>query len=385
MQGRKSLENSPAVAGALVRGPSATLSGMSLFELHRTDHPTPDAERASVVANPVFGRFFTDHMAIADYTHGRGWHDARIAATDRWQLHPAAAVLHYGQEIFEGLKAYRHADGSVWLFRPEMNARRFVHSADRLEMAPLPVELFLASLDELVALEQAWVPQPDGEQSLYLRPFEIANEPYLGVREATQYIYGLLASPAGAYYPAPVKLWVTPNYTRAAPGGTGTAKCGGNYAASLAAAKEAADNGCGQVLYLDGAEHRWLEECGTMNFMMVTADGQLVTPALGSILEGVTRDSLLTLAADHGLTAVQRPIAFDELRAGLASGQITEAFACGTAAVITPIVGFNSPEHGEQSVADGEPGPRTRGLREHLLDIQYGRAEDRLGWMHRVA
>ena len=221
---------------------------MSLFELRRTDHPTPEAERAAIVADPVFGKFYADHMAVADYTEGLGWRDARIIPTGQWQLHPAAAVFHYGQEIFEGLKAYRHADSSVWLFRPERNARRFISSAERLEMAPLPEKLFLASLDELVALEQAWVPQPDGERSLYLRPFEIADEPYLGVREAKNYRYGLLASPVGAYYPAPVKLWITPNYTRAAPGGTGTAKCGGNYAASLAAANEAAAHGCGQVL-----------------------------------------------------------------------------------------------------------------------------------------
>ena len=190
---------------------------MPLFELHRTDHPTPEAERAAIVADPVFGKFFADHMAVADYTEGMGWHDARIIPTGDWQLHPAAAVFHYGQEIFEGLKAYRHADGSVWLFRPERNATRFAASAERLEMAPLPQELFLAALDELVALEQAWVPLPDGERSMYLRPFEIANEPYLGVREAKNYRYGLIASPVGAYYPAPVKLWVTPNYTRAAP------------------------------------------------------------------------------------------------------------------------------------------------------------------------
>ena len=358
---------------------------MPLFELHRTDHPTPEAERAAIVADPVFGKFFADHMAVADYTEGMGWHDARIIPTGDWQLHPAAAVFHYGQEIFEGLKAYRHADSSVWLFRPERNATRFAASAERLEMAPLPQELFLAALDELVALEQAWVPLPDGERSMYLRPFEIANEPYLGVREAKNYRYGLIASPVGAYYPAPVKLWVTPNYTRAAPGGTGTAKCGGNYAASLAAANEAAAHGCGQVLYLDGAEHRWLEECGTMNFMMITAGGQLVTPALGSILDGITRDSLLTLAGEHGLEAVERPISIDELRDGIASGQVTETFACGTAAVITPIIGFDSPEHGAQVVGDGEPGEKTGRLRAHLLDIQYGRAEDRHGWMHRVA
>lgn len=357
---------------------------MGQFQLHRSQHPTSPQDREAEVSAPVFGRFFTDHMAVMDYTDGQGWHDPRLVATEAFSLHPAAAVLHYGQEIFEGLKAYRHDDGSIWLFRPERNANRFVTSAERLEMPVLPPETFLNSVTELVELERDWVPANKGEQSLYIRPYMIANEPYLGVREAHNYIYAVIASPAGAYYPDPVKLWVTPNFTRAAKGGTGQAKCGGNYAASLAAAKEAEQHGCGQVLYLDGAEHKWLEECGTMNFMMVTADGELLTPSLGSILDGVTRNSILALAGDHGLTPVERPVSIDELRDGLTSGRITETFACGTAAVITPITGFNSPERGEEAVGDGQPGAKTREIRAHLLDIQYGRAEDKHGWMRRV-
>ncbi len=357
---------------------------MALLDLQRSSTPTPDKERESALADPGFGRFYTDHMAVVNFTEDNGWENPRIVPTANFSLHPAAAVLHYGQEIFEGLKAYRHDDDSIWLFRPERNAHRFVGSALRLQMAPLPEELFLASVMELVDLERAWVPQNADEQSLYIRPFQIADEPYLGVREAKKYLYAVLATPAGAYYPDPVKLWITPNYTRAAAGGTGTAKCGGNYAASLAAAVEAQEHGCGQVLYTDGAEHKWLEECGTMNFMMITADDELLTPALGTILEGVTRDSILTLAPEHGLTPVQRPISVDELREGLASGHITEAFACGTAAVITPIVGFNSPSHGEEAAGDGTPGARTQQLRQHLLDIQYGRVADRHGWLRRV-
>ena len=357
---------------------------MGQFQLNRSQQPTTDAERDAALADPGFGRFYTDHMAVMDYTVQAGWHDPRLVPMTDFQLHPAAAVLHYGQEIFEGMKAYRHDDGSVWMFRPEKNAARFANSARRLEMAELPAEYFLNSVTELVQLEHQWVPGSANEQSLYIRPYMIANEPYLGVRESHSYIYAVIATPAGAYYAEPVRLWVTPNYVRAAPGGTGAAKCGGNYAASLAAANEAARRGCGQVLYLDGAEHKWLEECGTMNFMMITADDELLTPALGTILDGVTRDSILTLADHHGLTPVERQISIDELNDGLASGQIAETFACGTAAVITPITGFNSPEKGEVTVGNGEPGEKTQQLRAHLLDIQYGRAEDPHGWMRRI-
>jgi branched-chain amino acid aminotransferase len=251
-------------------------------------------------------------------------------------------------------------------------------------MAVLPEALFLEAVTRLVELERAWVPAGDGEQSLYLRPFMVASEPYLGVREADTYRFAVIATPAGPYYSEPVKLWIMPNFTRAAPGGTGTAKCGGNYAASLVATKEAYDNGCGQVLWTDGAEHTWVEECGTMNIMFVTADGELVTPSLGSILAGVTRESILTLAPEHGLTPVERPISVDEVLDGIASGAITEVFACGTAAVVTPITGFNSPARGPQAVGDGSPGLKTQEIRRHLVDIQFGRAEDPFGWTRRV-
>ena len=354
-----------------------------MFEIHRTSAPTPTAARDAALANPGFGVHFADHMATARYTDGR-WSDHQIVPTADFVLKPSAAVLHYGQEIFEGLKAYRRSDDSIWLFRPDRNAARFRRSARRLLMAELPEDAFLASLDELVDLERAWVPQAMGEQSMYLRPFMFADEPLLGVRESATYTYCVLATPVGAYYPAPVRLWVTKTFTRAAAGGTGEAKCGGNYAASLAAAAEAHEHGCEQVLYTDGAEHRWIEESGTMNFMVVTASGEVVTPALGSILEGVTRSSILDLAPQHGLTPVERKLSVDELFAGLASGEITEVFCCGTAAVITPVVGFAAPDRDDVVVGDGTPGPVTRALREHLLDIQYGRVDDPFGWTVQV-
>ena len=357
---------------------------MSEFSLTRTTTPTSEAARKAALADPGFGRYYVDHQVVVDYIEGDGWQEPRVIPMSDWALHPAAAVLHYGQEIFEGLKAYRRDDDSIWLFRPDRNAARFVHSAERMAMAPLPEQLFLDSVTELVKLVKDWVPVSENEQSLYIRPFMIASEPYLGVREANTYRFAVIATPAGPYYSEPVKLWITPNYTRAAPGGTGTAKCGGNYASSLIATKEAAANGCGQVLWTDGAERKWVEECGTMNIMFVTADGELLTPGLGSILAGVTRESILTLASEHGLKPVERPITIDEVLDGVASGQIPEVFACGTAAVVTPITGFNSPDRGVQQVGDGQPGVKTREIRQHLVDIQYGRADDLFGWLRQV-
>ena len=362
---------------------------MSTFVQTRTDHPTPADERAEIVAKPVFGANFTDHMAVATWTPDKGWHDRQIVGHRPFALHPAAATFHYGQEIFEGLKAFRQPDGGVALFRPERNAARFAQSARRLAMAPVEESDFVAAVTELVDLDRDWVPSPDGEQSLYLRPFEIATETLIGVRAANEYTFCVIASPVGPYYPEPVTLWATPNFTRAATGGTGAAKCGGNYAASLLAAAEAAEHGCQQVIWLDGAEHRWVEECGTMNILFITADGDLLTPELtGTILDGVTRDSILTLAPEHGLRPVQRRIAIDEVFAGVTSGAITEVLACGTAAVVTPIVGFGAPgvngADQRYTVGDGRPGPLSQAIRAHLLDVQYGRVEDRYGWLQRV-
>ncbi len=358
---------------------------MSDIVLHRTPTPTSAERRAEILANPVFGHYFVDHQLLADYSADGGWGPMRIEPMGTWQMHPAAAVLHYGQEIFEGLKAYRRADGSVWLFRPEANAARFARSAARLGMPAVPETDFVEGIRRLVELEHEWVPDPAGEQSLYIRPFMVASEPYLGVRPASGYTFCVIASPVGAYYDEPVTLWLTPNYTRAAPGGTGAAKCGGNYAASLDAATEAEQEGCGQVLWTDGAERKYIEECGTMNFMFVSRDGELVTPALtGTILAGITRDSLLTLAERHGLTPVERRVTVEELFDGVESGYVAEAFACGTAAVVTPIVGFKAPGGVHHVVADGKPGAKTKEMRAALVDIQYGRAEDPFGWTQRV-
>lgn len=357
------------------------------FALHRTTAPATDERRAEILAAPGFGTHFTDHMVRATWTSDDGWHDAAVVPYGPIQLDPASAVLHYAQEIFEGLKAYRHADGSVWSFRPEANAQRLARSARRLALPELPEEDFLASLEALLAVDAAWVPS-GSEQSLYLRPFMFASEAFLGVRPAKQVSYYLIASPVGAYFSRgvhPVTIWLSTEYTRAARGGTGAAKCGGNYAASLAAQTEAAEHGCDQVCFLDAVERRWVEELGGMNLYFVHEDGRLVTPELsGSILEGITRSSLLELAKEQGLDVEERRVDIDEWRDGVASGRITEVFACGTAAVITP-VGMLKWEGGSVGSAEAETGPVTASLRQKLLDVQYGRAEDTHGWMHRLA
>jgi branched-chain amino acid aminotransferase len=357
-----------------------------VFEHRQTPSPRSAEEREAILADPGFGRHFTDHMARATWTADGGWQDARIEAYAPLQLDPSAAVLHYAQEIFEGLKAYRHSDGSVWAFRPEANAARFIRSARRLALPELPEEAFLDSLEALVAADLAWVPQ-GGETSLYLRPFMFASEAFLGVRPAARVEYLVIASPAAAYFPGgvrPVSIWLSRTYTRAALGGTGSAKCGGNYAASLAAQQEAIAHGCDQVCFLDAGEQRWVEELGGMNLYFVHADGTLVTPELtGTILEGVTRDSIMALAREHGLDVVERRVAIEEWKDGVASGEIREVFACGTAAVITPL---GTLVDGDGHVSTGpEPGEVTMRLRAALLDVQYGRAEDRHGWMRRLA
>ncbi len=360
---------------------------MSLqFEIRPNPHPRTESERQAILAEPGFGVNFTDHMAVATWTAADGWHDSAIVPYGPFSLDPATAVLHYAQEIFEGLKAYQHADGSVWMFRPDQNAARMARSAQRLALPSLSEADFLASLDALVAADAAWVPG-GGEQSLYLRPFMFASEAFLGVRAAKRVTYCCIASPAGPYFAGgvrPVNIWMSTTYTRAAPGGTGAAKCGGNYAASLVAQQEAAEHGCDQVMFADAAEHAWLEELGGMNVYLVTADNELITPELnGSILEGVTRDSILSLAGEFGLTPVERRVGVAELLEGVASGHVAELFACGTAAVITPIGSLRN-DQGTFTVGSGESGETTSALRKTLLDLQYGRAEDTHGWMRRV-
>ena len=360
---------------------------MSLhFELRANPKPRSQSERAAILNNPGFGLHFSDHMAVATWTASDGWHDSAIVPYGPFTLDPATAVLHYAQQVFEGLKAYRHGDGTIWTFRSDKNADRMVRSAERLALPVLPAEDFLSSIDELVAADVAWVPTTP-EWSLYLRPFMFATEAFLGVRPAKRVTYCCIASPAGSYFASgvkPVSIWISTTYSRSAPGGTGAAKCGGNYAASLIAQQEAASQGCEQVMFADAAEHFWLEELGGMNVYLITTDNELITPELtGSILEGVTRDSILTLAADFGLTPVERRIAITELLDGVKSGEITELFACGTAAVVTPI-GTLKNQDGSHQVGSGESGETTLALRQQLLDIQYGRAEDKYGWLRRI-
>jgi branched-chain amino acid aminotransferase len=368
----------------------STVSPLPTFDLRPTATPVVAGDREALLADPGFGRVFTDHMVTIRYADGKGWYEPRLEPYGPISLDPAASALHYGQEIFEGLKVYRQQDGGLALFRPEQNARRFNRSAARLAMAQLPEELFLESIRVLVEQDAAWVPTAD-ETSLYLRPFMFATDAFLGVRPALEYLYVLIASPVGAYFPRgvkPVSVWLSTDFTRAAPGGTGEAKCAGNYAASLVAQAEAAEKGCDQVVWLDAVEHRWIEEMGGMNlyFVFTAEDGtrSLVTPELtGTLLPGVTRDSLITLAADFGVSTEIRRISTDEWREASASGRMTESFACGTAAVITP-VGQVKSEQGEFTVADGEPGELTMKLRAALLDIQHGRAADPHNWMHKL-
>ena len=356
------------------------------FEVRPSATPVGDEVRAGVLAAPAFGRVFTDHMVSAAWTAGRGWHDAALTPYAPVLLDPASVVLHYGQTVFEGLKAYRQPDGGVCLFRPERNAARMTGSCRRLALPPFPEDAFVAACELLVRTDAAWVPDGEGT-SLYLRPFMWADEVGLGVRPSESARFQVIASPAGNYFTGPlrpVSLWLSQEYVRAAPGGTGTAKCGGNYAASLVAQQEAMDNGCDQVVFLDAVEHRWLEELGGMNIVLVLDDGTLVTPELnGSILEGITRDAVLALARERGHTVEERKVDVDEWRKGAADGRVVEVFACGTAAVLTPIGALRWPG-GEVVAGSGEPGPVTMALRQALTDLQYGRAEDPHGWMHRV-
>jgi branched-chain amino acid aminotransferase len=359
------------------------------IEVNASTDPVDEDRLAQILAAPGFGQHFTDHMLMVEWTPERGWHDARVTPYAPLSLDPATAVLHYAQEIFEGMKAYRHEDGSVWTFRPEENAARMVRSSQRLALPVLPVEDFVASVDALVRVDERWVPQPAGEKSLYIRPFMFASEKFLGVRPSRHVTYMVICSPAGAYFPRgpePVSIWLSETYTRAGRGGMGAAKTGGNYASSLVAQQEAIDEGCDQVVFLDSAQGRYVEELGGMNLYFVHDDGTIVTPETsGTILEGITRSSIIELSGKLGHRVEERAITIDEWRDGVASGRILEVFACGTAAVVTP-VGVLKWRGGQVGDAGGSAvtGPVTRQVRAALVDIQYGRAEDTFGWMHRV-
>jgi branched-chain amino acid aminotransferase len=354
------------------------------FVRHPHPSPTPADRRVALLANPGFGRVFSDHMVTIRYSEEKGWHDSRIEPRAPITMDPAAAVLHYAQEIFEGLKAYKTGNGAT-LFRPQENARRFQQSAERLAMPVLPKKLFLEAVDQLVSVDRDWI--PDGDGSLYLRPFMFANEIFLGVKPSSNYLFAVIASSVGSYFKSgadAVSVWVSQEYTRAAPGGTGAAKCGGNYAASLLAQAEATRHGCDQVVFLDAVERKWIEELGGMNVFFVFNDGSLSTPPLGgTILPGVTRSSLIMLAKDKGIPVREERYSYDQWKADARSGRLREAFACGTAAVVTPIGTVRAPE-GEFVIGNGGSGVRTVELKSALVDIQRCRAPDTHKWIHRV-
>lgn len=347
----------------------------------------PDAERAEILADPGFCRRFTDHMVSIVWDRDTGWHDAEVVPYGPIELDPASSVLHYGQEIFEGLKAYRHPDGDIVVFRPEANARRLNESARRLALPELPEELFVRAVEELVRADADWVPSGE-DQSLYLRPFMIAYENFLGVRSAERAKFMVIAGPAGSYFSGgvkPVSIWLSESHARAGHGGTGAAKCGGNYAASLLPTRIAQEHGCAQVLFTDSNTVDTIDELGGMNIFLVRADGTLVTPRLnGNILDGVTRRSLIQLARDRGHAVEEREVTVSEWRDGVADGTITEAFACGTAAVITPIGRLLGEAGTIVDFGDRAPGELTMSLREELTGIQFGTVPDRHGWVHRI-
>jgi len=359
------------------------------IKLNPNQNPASDADRTAKVAAGGFGKYYTDNMVIAEWSEATGWGDAELRAYGPISIDPATSVLQYGQEIFEGLKAYSQPDGGVSLFRPEANAERFRKSAIRLALPELPIEDFVATVEALVRQDIKWVPQNVGE-SLYIRPFMFASEVGLGVRPSNHATYMVITTPASAYFNPgkAVTVWISTEYVRAAPGGTGAAKTGGNYAGSLLAQKQAAQEGCDQVVWLDSQERKWVEEMGGMNLYFVKgkgSDATIFTPKLtGTLLAGITRDSILTVAKDLGYKVEEGMISTDDWRDGIASGEISEIFACGTAAVVSP-VGAAKSAQGTWVTGDGQPGPITMQIRETLLGIQHGTIEDKHGWNKRVS
>ena len=350
----------------------------------------PAESRNRLLANPGFGRIFSEHMVRIGWSQPLGWHGAEVVPYGPLQLEPGTSVLHYAQAVFEGLKAFRQADGGVAIFRPDAHAARFRRSSRRLALPELPEDVFIEAIDRLIAVDGDWVPHA-AEQSFYLRPFMFASEVTLNVHPSTDVTFLLIGSPSGSYFPSgvkPVTVWLSSDFSRAAPGGTGEAKTGGNYAGGLLAQAQAAEQGCDQVVWLDSRDHTWVEEMGGMNLCFVFGKGsaaRLLTPALtGTLLPGVTRDALLRLAVDLGYTAEEGRISVEEWRQGCADGSLTEVFACGTAAVITPVGSVKS-ALGSWTVGDGRPGAITMRLRQALVDIQRGATPDPHGWMRRAA
>ena len=332
-----------------------------------------------------FGKIFTDHMFLMNYTRGKGWHDPRIEPFHDLTLSPACMVFHYGQEMFEGLKAYKAADGSNYLFRPDMNAKRTNNTNDRLCIPQIPVEDFVQAVKAIVSVDQDWIPTEPGT-SLYIRPFIIATEPFLGVDVSETFLFMIILSPSGAYYESglePVGIWIEDEYVRAVRGGMGFAKTGGNYAASLAGQVKAHDDGYSQVLWLDGVERKYIEEVGAMNIFF-KIDGKIVTPMLnGSILPGITRDSVLQICRDWGLPTEERRISVDELLEAQANGKLEEVFGTGTAAVISP-VGTLRYKDDVMVIGDGKIGEISQKLYDTVTGIQLGKIEDKFGWRVKV-
>lgn len=355
---------------------------MDRFSISPNPVPTSPEQRAALTLDPRFGTVFTDHMVTLRWRAEDGWHDGRVEALAAIPFHPANAAFHYGQQIFEGLKVFRGSDRDALLFRPRENARRMQRSAARLAMQCPPEDVFIEALEQLVLADAGWIPEGDG--SLYLRPFIVADEVFLGMRAAARYLFCVIASPVGPYFSGgnrAIDVWVSETFSRAARGGTGAAKCGGNYAASLVAQVEAVERGCDQVVFLDAAESRWIEELGGMNIFFVMRDGEVITPPLGTILPGVTRDSVMTLASAAGHRVVQRRYSLEQWRSDAKSGRLVETFVCGTAATIVPI-GHVHHGAGRFTIANGACGPLTAKLRTDLQGIQRGRAADPHGWRH---
>ena len=341
--------------------------------------------RATLEKELGFGKYFADRMFRMKYTADKGWHDPEITAYGPLQMDPAAMVLHYGQEIFEGQKAYKWDDGRIAMFRPDANAARMNRSAQRLCMPPIPLEDQIEAITTLVSQLDAWIPR--SPSSLYVRPTMIASEPALGVRPANEYLYFIICSPVGPYFPkgfAPVRVKAEPAYVRAVEGGTGDAKCGGNYATSLLAQSIAKGEGFEGVLWLDAKEHRFVEEIGAMNIFFII-EGKLVTsPLHGSILPGITRDSIINLARDEGMVVDERFLSIQEVTQGIEQGKVTEAFGAGTAAVITPVgtVGWGGADY---VISGAAVGPITKRFYKTLTDYQYGKVQDPYGWIHTVS
>jgi branched-chain amino acid aminotransferase len=351
--------------------------------------PTPARRRAELLGLPGFGATYSDHMVTVRWQAERGWHDAMVRPLTAFSLHPATMAFHYGQTIFEGMRAFWRPDGQRALFRVVDHASRFNRSAARMAMPTLPEADFVAAVRALVRADSDWVPSPRG-QSFYVRPFMIADETHLSNRPAEEYLFAVIGSPVAPAFdaePKPMRLWVPTDLVRAAEGGTGAIKCGGNYGGSFVAQRQATANGCDQVVWLDARERRYVEEVGGSNLFFVesTGDGpRLVTPPLsGTLLAGITRDSVLRLAGRFGYSVAEQPVTLDDWEQGCRDGRITEAFACGTARVIVP-VGHVASAQREWSVGGGKAGPVTLRLREALLDIQYGQAPDEFGWMQSV-